>query len=49
MTIKKSYQRWLLAIILILTLVVILDWLVNHHHIQTDFLKRNNNQHDTAK
>jgi hypothetical protein len=39
MAMNKSFKQWLPAIILVSVLVLFLDWLVNHHPIQTKFSK----------
>lgn len=36
MAIKRSYLKWVLAIIFIIATVVIIDWLFNHNHPKTN-------------
>jgi len=49
MAINKSFKRWLLAFILVIAMVIIFDWLFNHHRLQKSFLNKTINQRDTTK
>jgi hypothetical protein len=49
MAMSKSFKQWMLAIILVLVIVMIFDWLFNAHRLQKSIINKSYHQRGAEK